>query len=140
MPTVQSEAFSRVLIDKALEYSGWDLLDPNQIRFEYHNVSGRADYLLKDSLGRLHARVGRLVWSSGIAEVTQKNHSEAQNLHSHHPNRLPRLKGVIKRTSQKSHRNFEKYFGSNRVRKFLTPKIWVKNGRKIGYRTNRVTH
>lgn len=53
MPTTQSEAFSRVLIDKALEYSGWNLLDQKQIQFEYHNVGGRADYLLKDSLGRM---------------------------------------------------------------------------------------
>ena len=48
----QSEAFSRVLIDKALEYSGWNLLDPKQIQFEYNNLAGRADYLLKDRLGR----------------------------------------------------------------------------------------
>src|SRR6266540_4249467 len=53
MATVQPEAFSRVLIDKALEYSGWDLLDPQQVKFEFHNVGGRADYLLKDSLGRV---------------------------------------------------------------------------------------
>jgi hypothetical protein len=32
MTTRQSEAFSRVLIDKALEFSGWDLLDPAQER------------------------------------------------------------------------------------------------------------
>ncbi len=49
----QPEAFSRVLIDKALEYSGWNLLDPKQIHFESHTTSGRADYLLKDSLGRV---------------------------------------------------------------------------------------
>lgn len=49
----QNEAFSRVLIDKALEYSDWNLLDPLQIQFEFYNVSGRADYLLKDSLGRV---------------------------------------------------------------------------------------
>lgn len=49
----QNEAFSRILIDKALEYSGWDLLNPQQIQFEFHNASGRADYLLKDSLGRV---------------------------------------------------------------------------------------
>jgi predicted type IV restriction endonuclease len=41
------------LIDKALEYGGWNLLDPKQVRFEYHNIGGRADYLLKDSLGRV---------------------------------------------------------------------------------------
>jgi hypothetical protein len=30
----QNEAFSRVLIDKALEFSGWNLLDSHQVRFE----------------------------------------------------------------------------------------------------------
>lgn len=49
----QNEAFSRILIDKALEYSGWDLLDPQQVLFELHTGSGRADYLLKDRLGRV---------------------------------------------------------------------------------------
>ena len=47
------EAFSRILIDKALEFSGWDLLNPQQVQFELHTPSGRADYLLKDSLGRV---------------------------------------------------------------------------------------
>lgn len=53
MPKGQNEAFSRVLIDKELDYSGWDLLDPRQVQFEFHNASGRADYLLKDKLGRV---------------------------------------------------------------------------------------
>lgn len=49
----QTEAFSRILIDKSLEYSGWDLLDPQQVAFELHTGTGRADYLLKDKLGRV---------------------------------------------------------------------------------------
>ena len=49
----QPEAFSRVLIDKALEYSGWNLLDAKQVQFELNTANGRADYLLKDSLGRV---------------------------------------------------------------------------------------
>lgn len=49
----QNEAFSRILIDKALEFSGWDLLDPQQVKFELHTSNGRADYLLKDNLGRV---------------------------------------------------------------------------------------
>ena len=49
----QPEAFSRVLIDKALEYSGWNLLDAKQVQFEFNTANGRADYLLKDSLGRV---------------------------------------------------------------------------------------
>ncbi|MBK9137421.1 MAG: DEAD/DEAH box helicase family protein [Verrucomicrobia bacterium] len=52
MPAGQNEAFSRVLIDKALEFSGWNLLDPEQVQFELHTATGRADYLLKDQLGR----------------------------------------------------------------------------------------
>lgn len=43
-----NEAFSRVLIDKALEFSQWNLLDPKQVQFELHTSDGRADYLLKD--------------------------------------------------------------------------------------------
>lgn len=53
MSNSRNEAFSRILIDKALEYSGWDLLNPQQIQFEFHTVNGRADYLLKDNLGRV---------------------------------------------------------------------------------------
>jgi type I restriction enzyme R subunit len=53
MPTGQNEAFSRVLIDKALESSGWNLLDTQQVRFELRTEDGRVDYLLIDSLGRI---------------------------------------------------------------------------------------
>jgi type I restriction enzyme R subunit len=49
----QHEAFSRVLIDRALESSGWNLLDPQQVKLELHTGSGRADYLLQDKLGRV---------------------------------------------------------------------------------------
>src|SRR6266568_6836532 len=53
MPTGQNEPFSRILIDRALEFSGWDLLDPTQLQFELHTSGGRTDYLLKDKLGRV---------------------------------------------------------------------------------------
>ena len=53
MPGNHSEAFSRILIDKALEASEWNLLDSKQIRFEYNAVNGRADYMLIDNLGRV---------------------------------------------------------------------------------------
>lgn len=53
MSNSHNEAFSRILIDKALEYGGWDLLNPQQIQFEFHTPHGRADYLLKDNLGRV---------------------------------------------------------------------------------------
>jgi type I restriction enzyme R subunit len=49
----QTEAFSRVLIDRALSDSDWDLINPQQVQFEFHTPSGRADYLLKDSIGRV---------------------------------------------------------------------------------------
>ena len=48
-----NEAFSRVLIDKALEFSGWNLLDSHQIRFELNTATGRADYLLCGQRGPL---------------------------------------------------------------------------------------
>jgi hypothetical protein len=41
-----NEAFLRILIDKALEFSGWNLLDSHQVRFELNTENGRADYLL----------------------------------------------------------------------------------------------
>ena len=49
--SMSSEAFSRVLIDKALEESEWNLLNPHQVRFELSSTTGRADYVLMDSKG-----------------------------------------------------------------------------------------
>ena len=49
-----NEAFSRILIDKALEFSGWNLLDSHQVRFELiQRITGRADYLLGGQRGPL---------------------------------------------------------------------------------------
>src|SRR6266403_5029175 len=62
MTAGQNEAFSRILIDRALEFSGWDLLNPQQVQFELHTSSGRADYLLKDKLGRVHQAGLRRYW------------------------------------------------------------------------------
>src|SRR2546426_1328680 len=53
MPHMSNEAFSRVLIDKALEFSGWNLLDPHQVRFELNSATGRADYVLSGQRGPL---------------------------------------------------------------------------------------
>ncbi len=47
----QSEAFSRVLIDKALEASGWNL--EKDVRFELTTSTGRADYVLNGKYGPL---------------------------------------------------------------------------------------
>ena len=49
----QPEAFSRVLIDRALSESGWNLLDEKQVHFEAHGASGRADYVLSGQYGPL---------------------------------------------------------------------------------------
>jgi predicted type IV restriction endonuclease len=46
-----NEALFRILIDKSLEASGWNLLDPQQVQFELNTGSGCADYLLKDKRG-----------------------------------------------------------------------------------------
>jgi len=54
-----NEAFSRILIDKALEFSGWDLLDPKQVRFELSTTTGRADYLLNGERGPLSVLEGK---------------------------------------------------------------------------------
>jgi type I site-specific restriction endonuclease len=50
---INPEAFSRVLIDKALTDSGWTLTDSKQVRFELHGASGRADYVLLGKYGPL---------------------------------------------------------------------------------------
>lgn len=51
MAAAQNEAFSRVLIDKALEFSNWNLLDPHEVRFELNGLTGRADYVLMAKRG-----------------------------------------------------------------------------------------
>lgn len=48
-----NEAFSRILIDKALEFSGWNLLHPKEVRFELSSANGRADYVLSGPRGPL---------------------------------------------------------------------------------------
>ena len=50
---MQNEAFSRILIDRSLQDSAWDLLDNKQVQFELHTSNGRADYILKDKIGRV---------------------------------------------------------------------------------------
>ena len=37
MPPGQNEAFSRILIDKALEFSDWNLLDQPTVAATVHN-------------------------------------------------------------------------------------------------------
>ncbi len=48
-----NEAFSRVRIDALLRDQGWNIQDPNAVRFEYMLPDGtRADYVLCDRNGR----------------------------------------------------------------------------------------
>lgn len=47
----QSEAFSRVVIDRKLREAGWDIEDSSQVVFEDHGDAGRSDYVLKDLKG-----------------------------------------------------------------------------------------
>ena len=42
----QKETYARILIDKQLEYSGWDITDGTQVDTEVSGNSGRADYVL----------------------------------------------------------------------------------------------
>ncbi len=56
---MSNEAFSRVLIDKELEFSGWNLLNPKEVRFELSGSNSRADYVLSGQrrpLGVLDAK------------------------------------------------------------------------------------
>jgi len=50
---IHNEAFSRVLIDVALNESGWNVKDDKVVRFEVKGISGRADYLLFGKFGPL---------------------------------------------------------------------------------------
>lgn len=82
MPASRKEAFSRILIDKALEYSGWNLLDPQQAQFELHTTSGRADYLLKDSLGRVLCVLEAKREDLDPYDAKEQARGYAENLHA----------------------------------------------------------
>lgn len=51
--SMNNKAFSRVLIDKELEFSNWNLLDSRQVRFELNGSTGHADYVLSGQRGPL---------------------------------------------------------------------------------------
>lgn len=80
MPTAHNEAFSRILIDKALEESGWNLLDPQQVQFEHHTVGGRADYLLRDRLGRMLCVLEAKREDRDPYDAKEQAHGYAENL------------------------------------------------------------
>ena len=48
-----TRSVSHVLIDRALQDSGWNLLNTQQVRFELRSATGRADYVLSGFRGPL---------------------------------------------------------------------------------------
>ena len=66
------EAFSRVLIDKALEASGGDL--SKQVKFELVTATGRADYVLNgqyDLLCVIEAKVEQVASRKRLDDLFQ---------------------------------------------------------------------
>lgn len=76
----QNEAFSRILIDKALEFSGWNLLDPVQVQFELNTANGRADYLLKNKLGHVFCVLEAKRESADPYDAKEQARGYAENL------------------------------------------------------------
>jgi type I restriction enzyme R subunit len=76
------EAFSRVLIDHALEDSGWNLIDSRQVRFECHTGSGRADYLLLDSNGKTLCVLEAKREEHDPYDAKEQARGYAENLHA----------------------------------------------------------
>lgn len=55
-----NEAHARVLINERLKDQGWDIQDPNAVRYEFPLKGGSfADYVLCDRHGRSLAVIGR---------------------------------------------------------------------------------
>jgi predicted type IV restriction endonuclease len=77
MPRVP-EAFSRILIDKALEFSGWNLLDPRQLRFELNGVTGRSDYVLSGERGPVDFKVSRGANDQTLVEFKLASNSKLE--------------------------------------------------------------
>ena len=77
-----NEAFSRILIDKALGASGWNLLDEQQVQLEHHGSSGRVDYLLKDNLGRVLCVLGAKREDLDPHDAKEQARGYAENLGS----------------------------------------------------------
>ena len=52
-----NEAYSRVIIDRKLRETGWDIENPSEVIFEDHGDAGRTDYVLKDTSGHAIALI-----------------------------------------------------------------------------------
>ncbi|MDD2754429.1 MAG: DEAD/DEAH box helicase family protein [Methanothrix sp.] len=77
-----SEAFSRVVIDTQLTDQGWNIQDPNSIRYEYTLGDGtRADYVLCDRHGRSMAVIEAKRFSTaGLNEAADQAKGYASQL------------------------------------------------------------
>lgn len=68
-----NEAFARVLIDAMLSAQGWDVADPNAVRFEVVMPdSTRADYVLCDRNGRSLAVIEAKRYSVNPADAAEQ--------------------------------------------------------------------
>jgi type I restriction enzyme R subunit len=77
----KNEAFSRVLIDAMLSAQGWDVADPNAVRFEVVMPdSTRADYVLCDRNGRSLAVIEAKRYSVNPADATEQAKGYAKQL------------------------------------------------------------
>ena len=76
-----NEPFSRVKIDAQLKEQGWDVLNPNAVRFEYMLPDrSRADYVLCDRHGRALAVIEAKKASVNPAEAEAQARAYAEQL------------------------------------------------------------
>lgn len=76
-----NEAFSRVKIDAQLKDEGWEVTNPNAVRFEYPLTDGsRADYVLCDRNGRSLAVVEAKRASTNPADAANQAKAYAEQL------------------------------------------------------------
>ncbi len=77
----KNEAFSRVLIDAMLTAQGWNVADPNAVRFEVVMPdSTRADYVLCDRNGRSLAVIEAKRYSVNPADAAEQAKGYAKHL------------------------------------------------------------
>jgi type I restriction enzyme R subunit len=76
-----NEAFSRVKIDAQLRDQGWDVVNPNAVRFEYMVQDGtKADYVLCDRNGRSLAVVEAKRSTTNPADAARQARTYAEQL------------------------------------------------------------
>ena len=79
MPT--NEAFSRVVIDRQLADQGWEVENPNAVRYEYPMPDGtRADYVLCNRHGHSMAVIEAKRFSVNPGDATEQTRAYARQL------------------------------------------------------------